>query len=214
MTGARLKLTLVALAAVPVLAGCVVFKSPPKGKQVDRDTVRVTFTVCASSTDQGSSCPDLGNSGDDADDFEANVLLLGFRVPIGSRLPDKLRPVTSDVPGVVRRSRQYGRVLNDEAPTPVGFKWIGYRSPVKVTSEQDEAKFKVDIGLPRNFRGSRFRFRPVVGYFQPDGDHPADSPIVCGEALFDRVNDDDGDRTCIDSPTPDEAAAHLSIPLG
>lgn len=212
---ARLSLPLGVLALAASLFGCVTFKVPPKGKQVDSDTVRLTFTICASSDDVGSSCPDLGNSGDDADDGRVNVILLGIRAPSGSRLPDRLRPVRSDVPGSLRRDAQYEGVLNDEAPTPVGFKWIGYRSRPRETNEQDEAKFRVAIGLPRDFNGRRFRVRPVVGYFEPDDDYPAASPIVCGPALYTRRDDDadGGDRTCIDSPTPDESATHIAIPV-
>lgn len=212
MSAARLGLALSALLLVSALAGCVVFKAPPKGKQVDEDTVRVTFTVCASSADPGSTCPDLGNENDEAREGP-NVLLLGFRVPIGSRLPDKLRPVRSDASGVLRRTSQYGGVLNDEAPTPVGFEWVGYRSAPKLTEEQVEAQFRVEIGLPRGFQEGRFRVRPVVGYFKPSDERPADSPIVCGEALFQREIGDDGERICIDSPTPDETATHISIPI-
>jgi hypothetical protein len=212
MRSARLWLTLTLLALTPVLAGCIVFKAPPKGKQIDADTVRVKFTVCASSSEAGSTCPDLGNVDDTANE-EFNVVLLGFRVPIGTGLPDEIKPVSSDIPGVLRRTKQYGRVLNDEAPTPRGFEWVGYRSAPRLTPEQSAARFKVDMGLPPGFGASSFRFRPVVGYFAPDAEHPADSPIVCGLSLFDRDVDDDGDRTCIDSPTPDETATHISVPI-
>ena len=212
MSAARLGLGLSALFIVPALAGCVVFKAPPEGQQVDAYTVRLTFTICASSSDAGSTCPDLGNENDEAEEGP-NVVLLGFRVPIDSRLPDEIRPVSSDVSGKLRRTAQYGHVLNEEAPTPVGFEWIGYRSPPEVTPQQSAAKFKVDIDLPPGFRGHRFRVRPVVGFFQPDTEHPADSPIVCGDALFERVNDDDGERDCIDSPSPDVSATHIPIPI-
>src|SRR5688572_12587271 len=137
MSGARLRFALIALAMAPVLTGCVVFKGTPRGKQIDENKVRVTFTICASGG-PSSSCPDLGNEGDDADDGD-HVVLLGLRVPDGSRVPDELRPVRSDVPGVLRRARQYGSVLNDEAPTPVGFKWIGYRSAPKLAEDGDAA---------------------------------------------------------------------------
>jgi len=214
MSGARVGLPLTLLALTPILAGCIVFKAPPKGKQVDADTVRVAFTVCASGNDAGTTCPDLGNVDDTAEDEEPNVVLLGFRVPVGTRLPDEIKPVTSDIPGVLRRADQYGGVLNDEAPTPRGFEWIGYRSGPRLTPEESQARFRVDMGLPPSFRGNRFRFRPVVGYFNPSDERPANRPIVCGEALFDRdVSDEGGDRACIDSPSPDETAAHISVPI-
>ena len=201
-----------ALALVPVLAGCVVFKAPPKAKQVDGDTVRLTFTICASSPDAGS-CPDTGNSESDADEDEVNIVLIGIRAPLGSKLPRKLTPVRSDVRGSLARNRQFGRVLNDEAPTPVGFNWFGYRSRPRTTDPEDEAKFRVDIGLPDGFDDRRFKLRPTVGFFQPSAQRPADSPIICGEALFDRAIGAEGERACIDSPGPDEVATHIAVPI-
>jgi len=187
----------------------VVFKVEPKAKQVGPDTVRVKLRICASGVDTGT-CPDTGNSENDANDDESNVVLLGMRVPEGSDLP---RNVVGDQLEF-RRSRQFGGVLNDEAPTPIDFEWIGYRSSPVVTRREDAATVKLEIGLPQGFRARRFKFRPTVGYFTPDPEHPADSPIVCGEALFDRdVSDEGGARTCIDSPTPDETAKHLVLTL-
>ena len=210
MSGPRLRLIGAALALAPFLAGCVVFKAPPRLKQVDADTVRLSFVVCASGPNDGT-CPDGGNSGSDANDDEINVLLIGLRVPTGSRVPAELRPVSADAPGKLRRDRQFSRVLNDEAPTPVGFRWVGYRSPPRTTDREDEARFRIAIGLPRDFAGRRFRVRPTVGFFQPDQDHPADSPIICGDALFTREIGPEGERACIDSPSPDETATHLSV---
>ena len=201
-----------AAAAVAVglgLTGCVVFKVEPKAKQVKTETVRVKLKICASSPDAGT-CPDEGNSEEDADENEVNVVLIGLRVPEGSGLQ---RHPRSDVLEL-HRSGQFARVLNDEAPTPVGFEWAGYRSDAVETDPEDTAKVAIDVRLPDGFSGPRFRYRPTVGYFQPDAENPADSPIVCGAGLFDREIGDDGDRTCIDSPTPDATAEHLALTLG
>ena len=131
---ARVRFAIVAALFIPLLSGCVVFKGAPKGKQINADTVRITFTVCASGG-TGSTCPDNGNAGEDADQDGPNGLLLGFRLPEGSHAPKEFSPVAGDYSGTVRRSRQYSRVLNDEAPTPVGFKWFGYRSPARFTAD-------------------------------------------------------------------------------
>ena len=194
--------------ALLALGGCVVFKVEPKAKQVGPDTVRVKLKICASGVDTGT-CPDLGNADNDANDDETQVVLLGMRVPEGSDLP-------RDVVGnqlELRRSKQFGRVLNNEAPTPSGVEWFGYRSAPVVASREDTAEIKIEISLPDGYDKRRFKYRPTVGYFTPDDEHPADSPIACGDGLFDSENDDDGARTCIDSPTPDETAEHLVLTL-
>jgi hypothetical protein len=212
VSGARGRLFAVALAAVPLLGGCVVFKAPPKLKQTDERTVRVSFTICASYDDDDSTCQDEGNSQSSAQNGDTSVVLMGFRVPEGTRMPREISPTVTEVRGTLRRNRQYGRVLNDEAPTPAGFRWIGYRSGPETTNREDIGRFKIDIRLPRDFSERRFRVRPVVGFYAPDPpEHPADAAVVCGPALFDRVDDDDGDRACIDSPSPDEVARHLSV---
>jgi hypothetical protein len=212
MSGSRRRLLAVALVAAPLLSGCVVFKAPPKLEQTDERTVRVSFSICASYDDDDSTCRDEGNSGSSAQNGDTSVVLMGFRVPEGTRMPREISPRVSEVLGVLKRSRQYGRVLDDEAPTPVGFRWIGYRSGPETTNREDIGRFKIDIKLPRDFSERRFRVRPVVGFYAPDPpDHPAGAAIVCGLALFDRVDDDDGDRACIDSPSPDDAARHLSV---
>jgi len=191
------------------LSGCVVFKVEPKAKQVGPETVRVNLKICASGPDTGT-CPDLGNSDTDADEDRVNVVLVGLRVPEGSGA--ERRPQSDELE--LLRSRQFARVLNDEAPTPVGYEWTAYRSAAVETDPEDTAKITIDVDLPEGFDGGRFKYRPTVGYFEPDDERPEDSPIVCGTALFDRDVNDEGDRVCIDSPTPDETAAHLKLALG
>ena len=205
----RNALALIAAVTSLTFAGCVVFKVEPKAAQVGPDTVRIKLKICASSPDDGT-CPDEGNSSEDADPNETNVVLIGLRAPEGAATPRRVVGNQLEL----RRSRQFSRVLNDEAPTPVGFVWTGYRSSPVETDPEDVANVVIDVGIPDGFGGTRFKYRPTVGFFQPDDEHPADSPIVCGEALFDRDIGDDGERACIDSPTPDETAKHLSVPIG
>lgn len=197
-----------ALAATLGLGGCVVFKVEPKAAQTGPDTVRIKLKICASSPNDGT-CPDTGNSSEDADEDETNVVLLGLRAPEGSSAPRKISGNQLEF----RRSGQFSRVLNDEAPTPVGFVWTGYRSSPVETDPEDVANVVIDVQIPTSFGGKRFKYRPTVGFFQPHDERPVDSPIVCGEALFDRETGDDGERACIDSPTPDETAKHLSVAI-
>jgi len=199
-----------ALALALGMSGCVVFKVEPKAKQLDSETVRLKLKICASSPNAGT-CPNLGNSDEDADEDETNVVLIGLRLPEGSTVP---RNVAGDELEL-SRSRQLAKVLNDEAPTPVGFEWAAYRSSAVITNPEDSAGIAFTVKLPEGFTGRRFKYRPTVGFFQPDDEHPEDSPIVCGPALFDRdVDDEGGERACIDSPTPDETADHLTLRLG
>jgi hypothetical protein len=182
---------------------------------VSRKAVVVEFSICASGPEDGS-CPDRGNSDQDADsDPDENQLLLAFRVPKGSELPAEITPVTSDVPGSLTRDGSYKRRLTAEAPTPRRFKWVGYRSEVVTTNPEDVATFRVRIRLPDGFEGQRFKVRPVVGAFSPTTNVPAGSPIVCGPALYDRdLDSEDGDRVCIDSPDPPTVETSIKIPVG
>ena len=148
--------------ALLALGGCVVFKVEPKAKQVGPDTVRVKLKICASGVDTGT-CPDLGNADNDANDDETQVVLLGMRVPEGSDLP---RDVVGDQLEL-RKSKQFGRVLNNEAPTPSGVEWFGYRSAPVVASREDTAEIKIEISLPDGYDKRRFKYRPTVGYFTP-----------------------------------------------
>jgi hypothetical protein len=206
-------LVVAACGAAIALSGCVVFISTPTGEKVSRKAVRVAFSICVSGQEDGS-CPDQGNSGSTADDGRENQLLLAFRVPKGSKLPDRIEPTTAPVEGELTPDGSYRRRLTQEAPTPDGFKWAAYRSEVVTADQEDVASFSVRIRLPDGFRGRKFKVRPVVGYFQPNDEVPAGSPIVCGDALYARDDDDNGDRVCIDSPDVPTVGTHIKIPVG
>ena len=211
--GVRGALALVICGAVLTLSGCVVFIGQPTGEQVSRKAVVVEFSVCASGAEDGT-CPDRGNSNQDADtDPDESQLLLAFRVPKGSELPAEITPGTSDVPGSLTRDGSYKRRLTAEAPTPRRFKWAAYRSEVVTTNPEDVATFRVRIRLPDGFEGSRFKVRPVVGAFSPTTEVPAGSPIVCGEGLYDHYVDEDGERVCIDSPDTASVETSIKIPI-
>ena len=201
--------------AALTLSGCVVFIGQPTGEQVSRKAVRVEFTICASGAEDGS-CPDQGNANSAArTNPDETQLLLGFRVPKGSKLPTEITPVTSDVPGSLTRDGSYKQRLTAEAPTPRGTKWVGYRSEVVTTNQEDVASFRVRIRLPDGFEGRRFKVRPVVGAFNPTDEVPAGSPIVCDEALYDYFSGGpDGDRVCIDSPDTASVETSIKIPVG
>jgi hypothetical protein len=204
---------LAAASAVLMLSACVVFVAPPTGEQVSERAVRIEFSVCASGPEDGT-CPDRGNSNDDADPDEQNELLLAFRVPRGTRAPEAITPVTSPVAGELEPNRSYKRRLTAQAPTPDGYKWAAYRSNVVTTDPEDVASFRVRFRLPRDFNRSNFKVRPVVGFFQPDAEHPAGTPIRCGPALYDRdIDPEHGERACIDSPDPATVEKSIKIPI-
>src|SRR5687767_5533804 len=171
------------------LSGCVVFQGPVRVKQVgDKPKVQVNFKICNSDDDEGTPpCPDLGNSG--AEGNEANFsqgeeVLLGFRVPRGTKLPDQIRSRTNGVEGAFTRLATYKRQLNDIAPRPDGYKWFGYSASPRDDVERgndderfDLAAFKVRMRVPESVVGKRFKVRPVVGWYD-DADTP--EGLDCG----------------------------------
>jgi hypothetical protein len=219
-----------ALALAAMLSGCVVFKGPIKAKQIGhKNKVKVTFALCNSDDGTDTICPGLGNSEDPGMTSGVGFgerLLLGFRVPKGTKLPGKIRARDADVRGEFTRFADYGQRLNEEAPKRRKYKWVGYQSTAVCDVEQcdgdpddggadpyryEDARFKVKMGLPPNFHGERFKFRPVVGWYTAD-DPP--TPLVCGPALYDRVSDaEGGDRVCIDSPSPEKVRKSIKVKI-
>jgi hypothetical protein len=98
---------------VLALSGCVVFKGNVKVKQVgDKPKVEVKFKICNSDGEDAAEprCPNLGNSDSDGDQgnfAEGEAVLLGFRVPRGTDLPERIRSLTSGVEGAFEPLAQY-----------------------------------------------------------------------------------------------------------
>jgi hypothetical protein len=230
--GVRKRLWLIApasLALAATLSGCVVFQGPIKAKQIGHtNKVKVTFSICNSDDEPGAICPNLGNSNEPGMNTGVGTderVLLGLRVPKGTRLPKTIRPREENVVGEFARFIDYKRVLNQEAPKARGFKWLGYQSsPVRDDTNPggddggtdpfryEEASFRLKLGLPRGFTARRFKFRPVVGWHFPTEENPG---IVCGPALYDYVADDDGngERVCIDSPSPKKVRKSIKVKI-
>jgi hypothetical protein len=199
-----LALSLAALAAV--LSGCVVFDGPITAKQAGKKPkVKVKFTLCRS--DPETDCSDFGNYDDCCDSQDVRILL-GFRVPKGTKAPREFATKSIDVAqaGVSEtfaRSPSYKRELNQVAPRGPKFKYFGYESGVIFSDDYEAADFKVAFELAKDFKKKRFKVRPVVGFIDVTDEQPADTEIDCGDNPFERP-DTGGRRICIDSPSPSE----------
>jgi hypothetical protein len=204
----------VALAAV--FGGCVVFTGPATVKQVGKKPkVKVKFEICTSTLNPEFECPDLGNSDSTIGPRTAR-LLVGFRVPKGTKAPQSFEPaaVQTEMPPasvVLSRDADYKRELNQKAPRNAKrFKYLGYSSePIAVPGDTGgftaSAAFKVKMRVPENLVGKRFRVRPVVGFYMVGDEQPETEPIDCGADPF--VSEGFApvgtQRICIDSPAPD-----------
>jgi hypothetical protein len=204
------------------LPGCVVFQSPPKAKQVaDKPVVAVRFTLCGSSNDPGTACPNLGNSGSVAAGVPTRILV-GFRVPRGTKLPRLFKPkrvagVAGATPASAakfRRSPAYKRELNRKAPrNRAKFKWYGYESdPIQMDEVESSGRLKVRMRLPKDFAQSTFKVRPVVGSYQGTDAHA--SFDGCGPDVFELQSGEDQPRViCIDDPSPQGTRKSIRVPI-
>ena len=204
------------------LGGCVVFKGPVTAKQVgDEPKVAVEFKLCNSDDGAGSTCPALGNSGDNGESggWANERILLGFRVPRGTRLPKGFRAKTPAVEGRFARNPDYRRELLSKAPRRRGFTWIGFSgSPRGGDGGADEfryeaARFRIVMRLPAGFDDRRFKLRPVVGYWA--GPDSAGPELDCGPDPFVPVLDtnDDLQVICIDAPTRQRTRKSISVEI-
>jgi hypothetical protein len=192
-------LGLALLAMTAVFSGCVVFDGPITAKQVGKKPkVKVEFTVCRSS----EGCPRLGNS-DSTVQTGTVKLLLGFRVPKGTRAPQTIKPLsTAAVAGpvpptaaVLRRNQDYKRELGQKAPKGKRFKYFGYESDPFQAEDSGAADFEVKFKLPKRFERPRFKVRPVVGGISGDGPFE-----TCGPDPFELFEET---VICIDDPSPE-----------
>jgi hypothetical protein len=210
---------LACFALAAVFSGCVVFQQPSTLKQRGKKPeVVVKFRACMSSFSMDTTCPDTGNGGDffAVGDFR---LLIGFRVPKGTKAPKSFEAATfqtstSGAGGpVLSRNASYKRELNELAPRNAKkFKYFGYSSqPIAIpddTGDNASALFRVRMDVPKKLVGKRFRVLPVLGAYQVSGAQPESDPIDCGDDPF----ADNGVpaygagvwRICIDAPPQDE----------
>jgi hypothetical protein len=206
------------VAAAAVFSGCVVFTGPATVKQVGKKPkVKVKFEVCMSVPEPEFGCDDSGNSESSSGPGDSR-LLIGFRVPKGTKAPQSFEPAsveTANPPAgtlVLSRDADYKRELNQKAPRNAKkFKYLGYSSePIDVPGDTGgftgSAAFKVKMQVPDNVVGKRFRVRPVVGvYMVNDEQQPATEPIDCGPDPFasEGTGPSETLKICIDSPSAD-----------
>lgn len=205
-----------------ILSGCLVFDGAINAKQVgDQPKVAVKFNLCNSDDEAGSTCPALGNSGDNgaSGSWANEQALLGFRVPKGTSLPRGIRARTPGVEGRFERNPAYRRELLSKAPLRPGFTWFGFSaSPLgddggADPNRYDAARFRVVMRLPAGFDGRRFKVRPVVGYWA--GPDSAGPELDCGPDPFVPVLDTNSDVQviCIDAPTRQRTRKSISAEI-
>jgi hypothetical protein len=209
---------LASLALAAVFSGCVVFQQPPTLKQRGKKPeIVVKFRACMTSSSPASSCEDSGNSGNYPADGDFR-LLVGFRVPKGTKAPKSFEPGTFQTNGtgttapVLSRNASYKRELNQKAPRNAKkFKYLGYSSaPITVPEETGSSAsglFRVKMKVPKDLVGKKFKVLPVLGAYQVSDAQPATDPINCGDDPFDSNDLNglmDGEwRVCIDAPAQD-----------
>jgi hypothetical protein len=218
------------LAAAVALSGCVVFKGPITGSQLDLiGKARVLFTICASGDPADGSpqthpgCEDTGNSGDISDGGDYQVFL-GFRVPAGTRGPATFANASGEAL-TFRPSPTYTQQLTSLVPPPPGFEWLGYISdpfthdPGADGDPAKESSFAVDFDLPPQPAGTPFagpfKIRPVVGGREADPMDPAsyNRPVSCGDNVFGGMGGPFSPSVnCIDSPSEADTATNIEIP--
>jgi hypothetical protein len=116
------------------------FDGEPTGEQVGKRKVAVSFKLC-----------EANNAGEcSAEGADTSVeILVGFRVPRGTRVPDSFSS-SSGVPVELSRNDEYKYQLNQLAPRDLErFKWFGYRSEMfeAISPDVDRASFRVRMTL-------------------------------------------------------------------
>jgi hypothetical protein len=206
-----------ALAAL--LSGCVVFKAPPVAKQIGKKPkVKVAFTLCESDSEGTTNCPRLGNDeGSDFPNGSSGRLLVGLRVPKGTKAPRRFTQKSGDLASAFSRDGSYKRELNAKAPKGPKFKWFGYISTTTSQWKGDgdsvglQGRYKVKLRVPKRLVGKKFKVRPVIGGTQEQ--QPGE--IDCGKSVFE-YQDTDGDTfndiLCINDPAPGQLR-HIKVKI-
>jgi hypothetical protein len=158
------------------LSGCGIDKADEHGRQLDViGDVEISTTFCTSSDTERDSraCAayTLPHRGE---------LLVAYRVPDGSALPEEL---TDD--GGVRhftRSESYTTYMRESYPED-GMHWVGYVSDPHSTNAGDQYAFTVSPEVTLPAPGAPFagplRYQVVGGYRAVNGDDPG--PVDCDD---------------------------------
>jgi hypothetical protein len=190
-------------AAALVFAGCEPsFDGEPTGEQVGKRKVTVDFTLCEANDAGECSAQGIDNT---------VSILVGFRVPRGTRVPDSFAS-SSGTPVELTRNDEYKYHLNQLAPRNAErFKWFGYRSEIFQAASPDieRASFRVRMTLPEGYKRKRFKVRPVVGeMFEPNA-----KEVDCGRSAYAPGDNPRATATCIINPEEDQLDQDLAIPV-
>jgi hypothetical protein len=181
------------LVTVPLLSGCVVFKSLSLGPQAEViGDYPVTIAICASGS---TDCASLGSSGIPALPGTGQVLV-GLRLPSNVTIPS---PFTSTEPEALAftESPSYAAELQRLAPAAPGTRWVGFISAVAnyATSTGPQA-FTLELRhrLGRGADGSPFP-SPLqtdlhIGARTVSAAAPGSRPVVCGPSLTTLFDED------------------------
>ncbi len=191
------------------LAGCVEIKSATAVQQQTIGQMRITTTLCPTSSAPSSTCPNSNtNSSDDAGGNDAQFMI-GYRVPLLAGVPDTVTATRGSSTITLTRSFSYEDQLTNGAGAP-GTKWIGYISPVVPQAQHmADTTFTVvaNFGLPRPAGGApapgTFAWRVVAGARRTGAEVGAEPgrSVSCGPVLTNpNGNSGVGETTCVDSP--------------
>ena len=192
-TRTRLAVAALALALVPLLAGCVVFGGVSLGPQQDIiGPYQTEFTACASGS---AGCSNLGNSGAPALSGTGQILV-AIRIQDTTSIPV---PLTSTGPEalVFSPSPSYAAELQRLAPAAPGTHWIGLISQetnYSTTSGPQRFTLKIPYALTRGLDGAPFQ-GPIMSEGYVGGRvvtpaAPATRPVVCGPSLTSLYDED------------------------
>jgi hypothetical protein len=183
-----------AAALTALLTGCIAFKGAPTGEQIKKKPkVALSFTVCKSN---GGDCPN-GNS--DSTGADTITVLIGLRVPKGTKAPQQFNAKSVTESGstanAMIRDSSFKSELNQKAPKGAKFRWFGYISedPADTNPGDAEADFRVKLGVPKKLVGKKFKAAATVGWTSVD---PGED-VECGPDPFGIGTN----SVCIDYPS-------------
>jgi hypothetical protein len=200
------------LGLVPLLSGCLVFKTFHSATQLNTiGDVIVTSTICTSSnTKPGCSATGLytGKLEDLNTTPVATQIFLGYRVPAGVEGPPGFTS-TGQIVLEFAPSPGYVAELQRLVPAPAGTKWLGYASTTTTVLDPNggvkEFTVTAVFRLPAAADGGPFAtpllYRPVVGMRGVDGGNPITRPIACDASNPSAANSTTG-TVCVSDTGP------------
>jgi hypothetical protein len=182
-----------ALAVVPLLSGCVVFKFIGYGPQAEFiGDLPITVVACASGS---ADCAPLGSSGVPAVSGTGQILL-GLRVPDGVTVPSSF---TSTGPEALAfsQSPSYAAELQRLDPAQPGTRWHGFISAVTnyaTASGPQTVTLAFGLKLGRGAGGGPFpgslESEMRLGGRAVHAAAPGSRPVACGPSLATLYDED------------------------